>query len=459
MMILKCPHKISLTILLITLFTSQGCVGIFPTATPTTMPIASETVSTLTTKTPIPKPTNTNTPDYVATDDFIETASINTIMSTVQPEVLETHSSPDGKWQVDVIRYDCINYAYPDYTGIIAYEQLKIVNLSNGAEKIVEDQLLNCDGVGAFGFDGLYWSSGNRYFYFSDWREGSPDGGCGNYLSLPIYRLDTLTQEIIMIGGGPISPDQTKLAMWQENEIVIWDLDKGEVGRVRGLSPDALAGGIGWSPDGQSLVYLQTTFDCAPDYGTTYVTRLDLTEMSQTLLLKFQPPGFGGVSWEVPDRITLMDGNGKFWAYDLSTKETLFLGASALTPTPVPTGIFPLMFYPHLILEYDASEWTMVNDLQSRNLKTCAIGEQGPTDFNGTPPVLVPVQLGNISYSIIFWEGAQAGDRSAWYIEGQSLTGYDYSPGLPILVVQASLSEWEDCKILAEKVLATLHAP
>ena len=241
-----------------------------------------------------------------------------------------------------------------------------------------------------------------------------------------------------------LSPDQTKLAMWQENEIVIWDLDKGEVGRVRGLSPDALAGGIAWSPDGQSLVYLQTTFDCAPDYGTTYVTRLDLTEMSQTLLLKFQPPGFGGVSWEVPDRITLMDGNGKFWAYDLSTKETLFLGASALTPTPVPTGIFPLMFYPHLILEYDASEWTMVNYLQSRNLKTCAIGEQGPTDFNGTPPVLMPVQLGNISYSVIFWEGAQAGDRSAWYIEGQSLTGYDYSPGLPILVVQASLSEWED---------------
>ena len=457
-MISKSRRKISLMVLLITLFTSQNCAGIYPTATPTTMPIASETVSILTTKTRIPKPTNTNTPNYVATDDFIETASINTIMSTVQPEVLETHSSPDGKWQVEVIRYDCINYPYQDYIGIIAYEQLKIINLGDGSEKIVDDQLQNCDGIGGGGLAGFYWSPNNRYFYYTDWREGYPET-CGNYIVPSIHRLDTGTQESKLIGGGPLSPDQTKLAMWQENEIVIWDLDKGEVGHVRGLSPDALAGGIGWSPDGQSLVYLQTTFDCAPDYGTTYVTRLDLTEMSQTLLLKFQPPGFGGVSWEVPDRITLMDGNGKFWAYDLSTKETLFLGASALTPTPVPTGIFPLMFYPHLILEYDASEWTMVNYLQSRNLKTCAIGEQGPTDFNGTPPVLVPVQLGNISYSVIFWEGAQAGDRLAWYIEGQSLTGYDYSPGLPILVVQASLSEWEDCKILAEKVLATLHVP
>jgi hypothetical protein len=204
-MISKSQHKISLMILLIALLASQGCVGIFPAETPMAVPIATETVTLSTTKMSTPKPTATNTPDYAATSDFIETTSIDTIMSTVQPEVLETHSSHDGKWRVEVIRYDCINYAYQDYIGIIAYEQLKIVNLSNGAEKIVEDQLQNCDGVGAFGFDGLYWSSGNRYFYFSDWREGSPDGGCGNYLSLPIYRLDTLTQEIITIDGGPLT--------------------------------------------------------------------------------------------------------------------------------------------------------------------------------------------------------------------------------------------------------------
>lgn len=69
--------------------------------------------------------------------------------------------------------------------------------------------------------------------------------------------------------------------------ITIWDLDRSEVGRIQGLAPNAVNGAIAWSPDGQSLVYLQSTFDCAPDYGTTYVTRLDLTKMSQTLLLKF----------------------------------------------------------------------------------------------------------------------------------------------------------------------------
>ena len=468
-MISKSQHKISVMILLMALLASQGCVGIAPTATPTTMPIETETVTRSTTKTPTPKPTDTNTPDYVATADFIETASINTLISTVQPDVLETHSSPDGRWRVEILRYDCINYNYPDYIGSIAYEQLKIVNLSNGAEKIVEDILLNCDGVGAFGFDGLYWSPSNRYFYYSDWREGTPDGGCGNYLSLPIYQLDTLTQEIITIDGNHISPDQTKLAMWQwqKNEIVIWDLDKGEIARVRGLMPNLVNGEIAWSSDGQSLAYLQTTFDCALDYGTTYVTRLDLAEMTQTLLIRYESPGFGGISWKDSDQITLLDGEGKLWIYDLIRRE---IEPAPTTITPVPPGVFALKFYPPLIMEYETSEWkdksryedtrVIGNYLQTRKLETsCILGVQGPTDFNGTPPVFVPIQLGEISYSMIFWGDTQPGDKSAWYIENQSLTGYDYSPGLPILVVQASSSEWERCKALAEKVLSTLRVP
>ncbi|HXQ37219.1 MAG TPA: hypothetical protein VN843_24630, partial [Anaerolineales bacterium] len=102
----------------------------------------------------------------------------------------------------------------------------------------------------------------------------------------------------------------------------------------------------------------------------------------------------------------------------------------------------------------------MGNYLQARKLQTtCMLGVQGPTDFNGTPPVFVPVQLGDVSYSVIFWGNTQQGDISAWYIEDQSLTGYDYSPGSPILVLQASSDDWDRCKALAEKVLSTLRVP
>jgi hypothetical protein len=307
-------HRALLLNLCITTLVISSCIGSSPSTSSPTAPVVTQTL-------PNPTAIKTSTPDEVATAHGIETASINYVIATVQPTVLASYPSSDGKWRADIIRYDCVNYTYPDYIGSIAYEQLKIVNLSDGTEKIVEDMLLNCDGLGAFGFDGLYWSPSNRFFYYSDWREGSPDGGCGNYLALPIYRFDTLTQEIITLSGSHISPDQTKLAIWQDDEIIIWDLDQGEVARIKGLAPNTHSGEISWSPDGQSLIYLQSTLDCAPDYGTTYVIRLDLAERSQSLLFKFDSPGFGGISWETPDEITLTDGEGKLWVYDLRTGE------------------------------------------------------------------------------------------------------------------------------------------
>ncbi|MDQ3006065.1 MAG: hypothetical protein M3R47_11890 [Chloroflexota bacterium] len=250
----------------------------------------------------------------------IETASINTIISTVQPVVLANYPSPDGKWRSEVIRYDCINYAYLDYTESIAYEQLKLIDLTDGTEQIIEDQLQNCDGIGGGGLKGLFWSPNNRYFYYTDWREGNPES-CGNYAVPLIYRFDTPTQENLTIGGGHISPDQLKLAMWQRNEIVIWDLDQGEVGRVQSLTRVRFNGEISWSPDGQSIVYLQTEWDCAPDYGKTYLTRLDLSDMSQELLFEHDSPGFGSVSWDTANQITLLDGMRNSWTYNLVTKE------------------------------------------------------------------------------------------------------------------------------------------
>lgn len=268
--------------------------------------------------TDIPKPIET--PISSSTPDTIATASIEFIMGTVRPSMYAVYPSPNGKWRVEVIRYECIKYTYQDYMAIIAYEQLKIINLSDGTGEFVDDQLQNCDGIGMAGLGGLYWSPSNRYFYYTDSREGYPET-CGNYAVPAIYRLDTVVQETTLIGGGHISPDKTRLAMWQENEIVIWDLDKGEIGRVLGLIPDTLNGDIAWSPDGKSIVYLQTTFDCAPDYGRVYVIHFNLAALSQDLLLEHESPGFGKLGWGTPDQIILRDGMNKIWIYNLISRE------------------------------------------------------------------------------------------------------------------------------------------
>jgi hypothetical protein len=319
LMISRNQKKTILAIFLCAFFLGQSC-----TANPVTVAFQSQptATSTVTFYSPSPTKSVTSTPNATATLDAIQTASIQTLISTVQPVVLAEYPSIDRKWQVDIIRYDCINYTNQDYKAIIAYEQLKLINLSDGTEKFVDEQPQACDGIGMYGLGGLYWSPSNRYFYYTHSREGNPET-CGNYAVPTIYRLDTLTQETMMVGGGHLSPDKTKLAMWewQEHEIIIWDLDQGEVGRVPGLIPDTLDGDISWSPDSQSLVYLQTTFDCAPDYGKVYFSRLNLPEISQSLLFEHESPGFGSVSWNMMDQLTLRDGNNNQWKYRLASKE------------------------------------------------------------------------------------------------------------------------------------------
>ncbi|MFZ5882621.1 MAG: TolB family protein [Chloroflexota bacterium] len=459
------PSKLLLILVVLLI---QGCgatsspaeLPVIPTGTKSKAPTAAPS------RVPPPSAINTPTPNFAATLHVVATAQVDAILSTVQPVVLKQYPSSDGKWRVDVIRYDCTNF--PGMVDAVAYEQLKLINIAEGTEKIIEDELQNCGGIGSYGFKGLYWSPSSRYFYYTDWREGYPEG-CGTYLVPFIYRLDVSSQASVPVGGGHLSPDGTKLAMWDGDDIVIWDLDRGEIGRVRSLVPDFFAGEIAWSPDSQSLVYLQAEFDCAPHYGETYVVRLDFDKNSQTLLIKYPPPGLGGVDWFTPGQITLRDGDGNYWTYDFSTRDTTFLGRTPFTPTPVPPGVFALVFYPPLVVNYDPSEWkdesryadnkSMTNFLQSRRLSTCTIGVQGPTDFNGPQPQFIPALLGDIRYSMIFWGETTPSVISAWYIEDQSLTDYNYAAGLPIFAVQASVSEWDACKALAEKVLSTLRVP
>ncbi len=139
------------------------------------------------------------------------------------------------------------------------------------------------------------------------------------------------------------------------------------------------------------------------------------------------------------------------------------------TSTPVPSGVFAILFYPPLVLNYDPSAWedaskytdgnVMLNFLQARPLQTCTLGPEGP---NGDwPSQSEVVQLGKISYQFSFQDNGHGDIVSLYLLEGSSdsLPGYNGQPGLPKFNVVASQAEWEQCKALAEQVLATLHVP
>ncbi len=197
-----------------------------------------------------------------------------------------------------------------------AYEQLKIIHAGDGVETLADVQLQYCGGLGAFGLQGLFWSPNSRFFYYTDAREGVPDG-CG-YWEPPIISFDVTTQKKEYLGNGPRSPDGTKIAAWQNQELVIWDVNMGEIGRVAMRESGQAAGPMAWSSNSRALAYVRTTDPCPPR-GKSYVGRIDLTELKQTILLASEAPSFEGVEWDGPNRLRLFDEEGKKWQYDFAT--------------------------------------------------------------------------------------------------------------------------------------------
>jgi hypothetical protein len=105
------------------------------------------------------------------------------VMAAVQP-VTTTFTAPDGQAQVEIVMYGC---AWTAQGVGHAYELVRLATGANAARQ-VDSQLINCDGLGAYGFAALCWSTDYRYFYYTKTREGVPDGA-GDWV-VPLYELE-----------------------------------------------------------------------------------------------------------------------------------------------------------------------------------------------------------------------------------------------------------------------------
>ncbi len=262
-----------------------------------------------------PRPTATVTPTEIPKTPTATPDIATTVIAISTPRIHSSLLSPDGKWRAEVVIYDCVPVGGVDEN---AYEQLKLLRVGDGIAKIADSQLQYCGGLGAFGLAGLFWSPNSRYFYYTNAREGGPDG-CG-YWERPIIRLDVSNLKSEYLGGGPRSPDGTKLATWQGQELVVWDINEGEIAHISATASDAETGPITWSPDSQALAYVQFASYCSLS-GKSYVVRFDLPELRQTLLLESETPTFGNATWDVLNELRLFDEKGKEWRYSFTTKE------------------------------------------------------------------------------------------------------------------------------------------
>jgi len=238
-------------------------------------------------------------------------------MTITKPRIDQSYVSPDKQWRIDIVVRDCTKVDPRPDADENSLVQLVLVDLRQSSEAMISDQFIYCGGLGAYGFGGQRWSVDSHAFYFTPANTGGPDGVCW-YWEQPIYRLDLQSREVMPLGGGPTSPDGASLAVWQADELVIWDYDRGEVFRERALVDGAFVGPKAWSPDSQKLVYIQNTADCMP-FGESSLVMVDVVSGTQRELLRSTEPSYAFVNWVEPDQLVLGDFQGERWRLTLSS--------------------------------------------------------------------------------------------------------------------------------------------
>jgi len=342
---------------------------------------------------------------------------------------------------------------------------------------LVNDWLL--PGLGAFTPQPVQWSKDSKVFYYTNLQSFD---GCkvlrSNGSDLWSVDMDSgkITQLLPMQASYiALSPDETRLAYIEQGSLnlVFRNLKNGETEQTVSIDPNIPfdAGNLFWSPEGNLLVVTLANIPC-PSYA---IDKPPYTDTTSILLVNTQTYNVLKVivrdaerklatGWWDNHTVELTDPNGKVFHLDVTTDIT------TAYRTPVPTGIFPMViFYEPLALKYDPSLWidqTNYDDpiytgygLQSTSLATCTIGIQGPTDLNDPNAFTsTKVNLGTIHFNMIrFKQPADNGMETAWYwVEDESVPGFSFANGTPVLVMQASATQWAQCKKLVEDVFATL---
>jgi hypothetical protein len=163
------PRIRRFVVLLLSLLMTASCVGV--SADRHTASVAA-----------VPAVTATPTPDAATR------AKIAAVMAGTQP-VTQTFTSPDGVWQAEIAMYGCVaTGSGGEANGEYAFEALFLMRAGAEMHTQVDSQLINCGGLGAYGFQGLCWSPDSRYFYYDMARAGVPDGS-GEWTA-PIRQLE-----------------------------------------------------------------------------------------------------------------------------------------------------------------------------------------------------------------------------------------------------------------------------
>lgn len=204
------------------------------------------------------------------------------IMEATAPIVIESIVSNNALFTAEVVAYPCTLFS--DTLSEYSLEFLSIQNAETSETIWQTQQLINCGGLGTYGFDPIRWV--DNYLYYSTDREGSVHGFAINWTP-PLFRYDVsnLSDTSESLGFALISPLGRYLVSWQEQTVSIGEANSPDNVSIE-LENDTLGiTNVLWLPDESGVLVIQA--DASPQFQFTQslVTYVERETMEQSQLL------------------------------------------------------------------------------------------------------------------------------------------------------------------------------
>lgn len=203
---------------------------------------------------------------------------IDSVMSGSEALIYQTFPSPDERLQAEIIIYDC---TVVDELGSFSYESLELIDVETGERQRIGEQLISCGGLGTFGLLVLRWSDDSRFLYYTDSREGVPDGWGGNGLR-SIYRVDVESMQTERFREAAFSPDGHWIVVYDQESIILNSTDGSQRIDFPFTEPDLWLTNLIWLPDSSGVLAIVAD---QPFLSTTsMVILIDIRNLSQSVL-------------------------------------------------------------------------------------------------------------------------------------------------------------------------------
>lgn len=211
-------------------------------------------------------------------------AVIEAVMAAAAPDILQVVPSPTGTVEAVITVYPCVAVGQDSD---MAYERLDIRETATGAITPVTEQVINCGGLGAYGLSIRRWTEDGRFLYFSDGREGTPDGAATGAFA-PLWRLDVDEMRLEALDNGSIAPNGAWVALWESGADAALSLLPLSAEREAAQRVDLLPAGLSlasitWLPDSSGVLVIQVDDPNAP--RASAVTYIDAAALEPRILL------------------------------------------------------------------------------------------------------------------------------------------------------------------------------